>query len=199
MTRKFPARFALAVALTVWAYQTYAQTVEVRFSPNGGAAAAITHRIDAAKKTVHVLAYAISEPQITAALINAAKRGVDVQIVLDRHEPNQPGSTSRRIHEAGITTTVDRAHALMHDKTAVIDNTITITGSMNWTKSGESKNAENIIIIDDPTIAAQYEAHFRLHASHAVPFRTKRNTITRAETPSPPASTTPNPAHKKEP
>jgi phosphatidylserine/phosphatidylglycerophosphate/cardiolipin synthase-like enzyme len=149
---------------------TTAADIALYFSPNGGAAAAVVKEIDAAKTSVHVLAYAISEDRITRALINAKSRGVDVRLIVDRHDQDGRYSTAQKIKKAGVPVTVDRAHALMHDKTLVIDTAIVITGSMNFTASGDRQNAENTLVIRDPDAARIYEQDFNKHLQHSSTF-----------------------------
>jgi phosphatidylserine/phosphatidylglycerophosphate/cardiolipin synthase-like enzyme len=48
----------------------------------------------------------------------------------------------------------------MHHKVIVIDERIVITGSYNFTSRAERRNDENLLIIDDPTLAAAYLAEF---------------------------------------
>lgn len=173
--------------------------ITVYFSPNGGAAAAIVERVDAAKKTVHVMAYAISEDGITRALIAASKRGVEVRLIVDRHEQGGAGSTAGKIKHAGVPTTVDRAHALMHNKTMVIDDSIVITGSMNFTISGDKKNAENTLIIEDPGLAKIFDEDFHSHLAHSSTCTTPVFTGVQP-LPTPPAALPlPTPAHAQEP
>jgi Putative peptidoglycan binding domain/PLD-like domain len=47
-------------------------------------------------------------------------------------------------------------HAISHNKVIVIDGEIIITGSFNFTKAAQEKNAVNLLIIRDPALAAQY-------------------------------------------
>jgi phosphatidylserine/phosphatidylglycerophosphate/cardiolipin synthase-like enzyme len=49
----------------------------------------------------------------------------------------------------------------MHDKVAIIDSHIIITGSMNWTNAGENQNNENLIVIDSQSWAQAYETQFQ--------------------------------------
>ena len=50
----------------------------------------------------------------------------------------------------------------------VIDSVTIITGSFNFTKAAEEKNAENLLVIKDaPELVKAYEATIRLHAGHA--------------------------------
>ena len=48
----------------------------------------------------------------------------------------------------------------MHNKFAIIDNEFLVTGSYNWTKAANTKNDENIMIIDCPYIIGIYQEQF---------------------------------------
>jgi len=48
----------------------------------------------------------------------------------------------------------------MHNKFAIIDNRILLTGSYNWTFSANNRNDENLMVIDDPEIIARYQNQF---------------------------------------
>ena len=48
---------------------------------------------------------------------------------------------------AGIPTFIDNKHAIAHNKIMIIDQSTIITGSFNFTKAAEEKNAENLLII----------------------------------------------------
>lgn len=191
--------YASALFVAARLAQAPADEMTVYFSPNGGAAAAIVKRIDAAKTTIHVQAYAISEDGITRALIAASKRGVEVRLIVDRHEQGGAGSTSGKIKHAGVPTVVDRAHALMHNKTMVIDDSIVITGSMNFTISGDKKNAENTLIIENPGLAKIFDEDFHKHLAHSSTYTTPDFAGVQP-LPTPPAVLPlPTPAHAQEP
>jgi len=168
--RDYAAAAALFLALAVKATSTAAD-IEIYFSPNGGAAAAIVKEIDAAKKSIHVLAYSISEDRITRALAKANTRGVAVILIVDPGQQGQSYSTAPKIKQSGVRTLVDRAHALMHNKTIIVDAATVITGSMNFTTSGDKQNAENTIVIRDIEAAKIYENDFQKHVAHATDFK----------------------------
>jgi len=64
-----------------------AGTLEVAFSPNEGSEALVAKVIDSAKSELRVLAYSFTSAPVTAALLRAKKRGVDVRAVVD-HKSN---------------------------------------------------------------------------------------------------------------
>ena len=66
---------------------------------------------------------------------------------------------------------IDDKHAIAHSKVMVIDSVTIITGSFNFTKAAEAKNAENLLVITDaPALVQAYEANIRTHAAHAHPY-----------------------------
>jgi len=48
----------------------------------------------------------------------------------------------------------------MHNKFAIIDNRILLTGSYNWTFSAHHRNDENLMVIDDPEIIEIFQNQF---------------------------------------
>jgi phosphatidylserine/phosphatidylglycerophosphate/cardiolipin synthase-like enzyme len=49
---------------------------------------------------------------------------------------------------------------LLHHKVAILDQRIVITGSHNWSDAANHNNDENILIIDNPTVAAHFQREF---------------------------------------
>jgi phosphatidylserine/phosphatidylglycerophosphate/cardiolipin synthase-like enzyme len=67
---------------------------------------------------------------------------------------------------------IDASHAIAHNKIMIIDNRVVITGSFNFTKAAENKNAENILIMDNlPDLTRAYQENFQHHLRHSVPYR----------------------------
>ena len=48
----------------------------------------------------------------------------------------------------------------MHNKFAIFDGKLLVTGSYNWTDSGERFNHENVVILDDPAVVQRYKDSF---------------------------------------
>ena len=49
---------------------------------------------------------------------------------------------------------------IMHNKFAIFDGKLMVTGSYNWTNNAERFNYENAIFITDPNIIKQYQREF---------------------------------------
>lgn len=130
---------------------------QVYFSPNGGCTNAVVATIGHAKKSILVLAYSFTSAPIAGALKSAHDRGVDVRVILDKSQRTERYSGMTFLIHAGIPTWIDTVHAIAHNKVMVIDGETVITGSFNFTKAAEAKNAENLLIIQDRGLAKLYQ------------------------------------------
>lgn len=143
---------------------------EVYFSPKGGCTEAIVSALGAAQQTVLVQAYSFTSKPIFAALVAAQKRGVKVQLVLDRSNLSQKSSEADDAVDSGIPVLIDSKHEIAHNKVMVIDDELTITGSFNFTHNAEMNNAENLLLIRSKELAARYADNWRDLARHSEPY-----------------------------
>ena len=72
-----------------------------------------------------------------------------------------------------IPTYIDSRHAIAHNKVIIIDGAVTITGSFNFTKAAQEKNAENLLIIRSREIARAYRENWQHHLSHSERYEPK--------------------------
>lgn len=143
--------------------------VQVYFSPNGGAQAALVAAIAQARKTVLVQAYSFTSAPVAGALKAAKDRGVAVRVILDKSQRTERYSGLTYLVHAGIPTWIDAAHPIAHDKVMVIDGRTVVTGSFNFTRAAEEKNGENLLIIESPALAERYARNWQVHLSHSEP------------------------------
>jgi len=97
-----------------------------------------------AHSTVLVQAYSFTSEPIAQALIEAYARGVDVEVILDKSQRTEDDARARPLLDAGIPVRSDAVHAIAHNKVMVIDGDTVITGSFNFTKAAEERNAETL-------------------------------------------------------
>ena len=146
---------------------------QVYFSPKGGCTQAIVKEIDNATLEVLVQAYSFTSAPIAKALVNAKKRAVNVEVIVDksqRKEPKKKGTSytsATFLANMKIPTYIDSAHAIAHNKIIIIDKETVITGSFNFSKAAEESNAENVIIIRNKDLAGIYIDNFLKHKSHS--------------------------------
>lgn len=142
-------------------------TVQVRFSPHGGCQEQIVSAINRAQKNVLIQAYSFTNLPIGEALIADKNRGVRVEIILDRSNENSPDSLIHLMMEHGVPIYIDSSHAIAHNKVMVIDNDTVLTGSFNFTKSAEEKNAENCLVIQGKKNNIAYTDNWLRHKEHS--------------------------------
>jgi phosphatidylserine/phosphatidylglycerophosphate/cardiolipin synthase-like enzyme len=152
---------------------TYTPDVEVFFSPKGGATDACVAVINGAKTTIHVQAYSFTSAPLAKALVDAHKRGVVVQVILDGSQRTAKYSSADFLAHAGIPTFIDAQHAIAHDKIMIFDGLTVITGSFNFTKAAEERNAENLLVVKDTKLASRYLENWQKHREHAETYEPK--------------------------
>jgi phosphatidylserine/phosphatidylglycerophosphate/cardiolipin synthase-like enzyme len=146
-------------------------SLEVHFSPKGGCTEAIIRELAAAKASVCVQAYSFTSEPIAKAILEAHKRGLKVDAVLDKSNRTAQYSGATFLLNQGIEVLIDDHHAIAHNKVIILDGRTVLTGSFNFTRAAEDNNAENLLIIHDcPSLAECYLANFREHQGHSQPY-----------------------------
>lgn len=144
---------------------------QVYFSPRGGCTEAIVDALDKAMSEIFVQAYSFTSKDIAKALVNATKRGVHVEIILDKSNRSKKYSAGDFTAHMGIPTYIDSQHAIAHNKVMVIDRETVITGSFNFTKAAENNNAENLLIIRSKELAKEYIENWERHKGHSERYK----------------------------
>jgi phosphatidylserine/phosphatidylglycerophosphate/cardiolipin synthase-like enzyme len=128
-------------------------STQIYFSPNGGCTEAIIKEVNNAKSEISVQAYSFTSAPIAKALINAHKRGVKVEAILDKSQQKKKYTSATFLVNSGIPTFIDDKHAIAHNKVIIIDKETVMAGSFNFTKAAEGKNAENLLVIKSKELA----------------------------------------------
>ena len=145
--------------------------IAVCFAPEEDCAAFAVRAINNADREILVGAYGLTTGSgIVEALIRAKERGVDVRLIADKTTPCERESEIEPL-VAGVPIWINAQARIAHAKTTVIDGTVTLTGSMNWT-NGAARNSEDLNLVSTPTVAAAYAAHW--HKRLAVSVRIDR-------------------------
>ena len=152
---------------------------QVYFSPNGGTTQAIIKEINEAKSEILVQAYSFTSSPIAKALVDANKRGVKVEAILDKSQRKESYTEATFLSNMKVPTYIDSKHAIAHNKVMVIDKTTVITGSFNFTKAAEQKNAENLLIIKSKDLAKVYLDNWGEHREHSEDYQRKQTTASK--------------------
>lgn len=147
-------------------------TTDLFFSPNGGCTDAIVRELNSARSEILVQAYSFTAKTVAKALLNAHKRGVRVEVVLDKSNVEKKYSAADFTAHADIPTFIDSAETIAHNKIIIIDRNTLITGSFNFSKAAETSNAENLLVIkgNQPLVNA-YIANYLRHRAHSEQYK----------------------------
>lgn len=165
-----PARAEEALLLTARG------SAQVAFTPGDDAGALIVDSLRKARRQVLVQAYGFTHKDIAQALVDARRRGVDVQVIADRQQTEKLATSQIGwLVAQGVPVWIDGEHLAAHNKVMVIDNgsaeATLITGSFNFTHAAQHRNAENLLILrGNAALAEAYAANWRRHKIHSLPL-----------------------------
>lgn len=146
---------------------TGGQTIECRFAPTDGVAERIMQILSGAASSIYFAAFTYNHNEIADEMIARYGTGVAVGGVFDRDQSDNDAFTQFDELDAaidggdgassgGILRMVSDAGDDMHHKFIVVDRSIVVTGSFNFTDAANERNDENIVVIEDAAVADRY-------------------------------------------
>ena len=140
----------------------------VCFSPGGKCTNKIIKETETATREILVQMFVFTSAPLRNALIKAQKRGINVEVILDKGEQKkQQYKTAKTLSKGGVAVYIDDKHENAHNKIMIIDRETVITGSFNYTYPAESRNAENILSIKSADLAKVYTDNWLSHRQHS--------------------------------
>ncbi len=125
----------------------------------------ISTELSQAESSIYIAVAWLTNRDLFNILVDKAKSGVTVQLLLSNDEINQNSSldfSRLKIGNSVAYLVGDGKSDLMHNKFCVIDRRVVMTGSYNWSYKAEKNNHENIVITtDDFELADQFIAQFK--------------------------------------
>jgi len=156
--------FSTYQALIKFALQEYFQPkpviCECYFFPNAANEEKVVSMLRTCKKTLDIAIFSLTLDSIAEAILEAFQRGVKVRMIADDECAKNKGSNVKLIASVGVPCKTDNAVYHMHHKFAVLDESVVIMGSFNWTGQAVKYNQENIFFYEDKNIASQYAQEF---------------------------------------
>ena len=146
-----------------------ANNMQIYFSPQDKSISnAVLPIIENAKSYIYIPIFVITENRVVEALIKAKQRGVDIRLISDALNASSKYSKIKVLRANGIPVKIENYAGKMHSKTMIADDKYSIIGSMNFSKSGETKNDENTIVLENAE-AAKYLKRFFLYQWDRIP------------------------------
>ena len=108
------------------------------------------------------MAFSFTADAIGEAVRNRAADGVTVAGVMETDQvKSNIGTEFDLFSQAGLGVYQDANPGQMHHKVMIIDQNVVIFGSYNFTNSAETRNDENLLVIYNADIAAQFIVEFQ--------------------------------------
>lgn len=142
-------------------FETPHESLSVCFTPPSGCGSLIAREVMMAQNNIYVQAYSLTSYAIINQLISVSKRGVKVRAILDNINFSESKSVVEELRSAGVEVLRDSASGIAHNKIMIIDGYKVITGSFNFTEAADKRNAENVLLIQDREIAAEYLVNWK--------------------------------------
>ncbi len=135
--------------------------VEVYFSPDDGVRARLVELLNAAQRSIYFLAYSFTSDPLGEAIRAKAASGLTVAGVMEADQvATNTGTEYDPFLQAGLNVLLDANDDLMHHKVFIIDESIVVTGSYNFSSGAEQRNDENVIVIHNADVAAAFMEEF---------------------------------------
>jgi len=157
--------------LLALAFAAHAATVEIHYAPAEDLEAIDVGLLNDAGASIDMAAYVLSDDAVIEALGDAADRGVAVRIYLDRSEfESHSGKVAELLAKSGVAARVKPGGALMHLKAYAVDRARLRTGSGNFSRSGLSRQDNDLLVTDDRAAVMNFERDFeRIFAEGSPP------------------------------
>ncbi|HYG85050.1 MAG TPA: phospholipase D-like domain-containing protein [Azospirillum sp.] len=167
-----------AVALALLLISSPALTVEsalpprqiVCFTPDEDCTELVVAEIG--KATASVIMQSDNHPSqpIVKALVNAKNRGIGINVIFSISQSNKHFAGLDALYNDRVDVWIDRQHAISHNNIIIVDGVTVITGSFNFTKAAQEKNAENLVVLKDAALTPRYIENWKRHVGHAEPY-----------------------------
>ncbi|MDO8368309.1 MAG: phospholipase D-like domain-containing protein, partial [Saprospiraceae bacterium] len=119
----------------------------------------ICHHLSKATQSVSVAVCWFSHKDIFETLLERLRAGVRVELLLEYDSQNIRcgGLDFQQFVRSGGQLWACRDAGLMHHKFTILDHSLLLTGSFNWTYNS---NAENLLLTEDATTLAAFQEEF---------------------------------------
>lgn len=134
--------------------------IETYFCPEDHCAARVKEELKKATISIYFMTFSFTHEGIADILLLKHIDGIAISGVMETRQISQY-SVFSLLEYQGIPVRQDGNKNNLHHKVFIIDNETVITGSFNPTDGGDRRNDENLMIIRDKSIAAQFLQEFK--------------------------------------
>lgn len=129
-------------------------SVRSYFSKSEDLQEVIMNELNAAKSHIRVAVAWFTDIELFETLVGQMHNGVKVDLVITRHQFNdQSMNNYDTVNQlGGIFAEIGGDESYMHHKFCIIDDSVVLNGSFNWTKKARKSNDENLTVIKNDVL-----------------------------------------------
>ena len=156
----------LVVALLAMTLAGRAGAVELHYAPIENLERIELTRLNAARKTIDIAAFVLTDAPIIGALTAAAYRGVKIRLYVDGAQGGSEamapdGPLGRLFAAPNATIKLKRAKTpVMGMKSYCVDGRIYRTGSANFTAASLKQQDSDLLLFDDAKMCSDFTINF---------------------------------------
>ena len=136
--------------------------VDTFFSPDDGVANQLATVLSGAEESIYFLAFSFTSNDLGAIIREKEEDGLTVRGVMDDEQiTSNQGTEYDPFKQADLEVRIDGIDGQMHHKVFIIDESIVVIGSYNFSRAAEERNDENTLIIYNAAIARQFMMEFQ--------------------------------------
>jgi phosphatidylserine/phosphatidylglycerophosphate/cardiolipin synthase-like enzyme len=144
--------------------------VQIIFAPEDEPEVVLQDALANAQTSIRFMTFSFTLDEIGETVLERAENGVDVRGIFEQRGSDTQFSEMPGLFCAGVSVYQDGNSRTFHHKVFIIDEEVVITGSFNISSNATSSNDENMVIIHDADLAAQYLAEYaRMESMASVP------------------------------
>ena len=114
-----------------------------------------------ATRSLDICVFTISCHELANAALKLHETGIAVRIITNEEHEALSGSQIERFQREGIQVRHDKTSFYMHHKFVVVDGSVLITGSFNWTRQAVTGNRENVLVTNNLEIVGPYVEEYK--------------------------------------
>jgi phosphatidylserine/phosphatidylglycerophosphate/cardiolipin synthase-like enzyme len=134
--------------------------LQVRFAPEGKCMDRVVELVRGAKKSIRFIAFAYTSKALCDAMVERLGAGVTVEGIFEARHAGWADTKIGPLNAAGAKVRFDENPDALHHKVIVIDDRYALTGSFNFSDGADRSNDENLLVIDNRTIARAFVREF---------------------------------------
>jgi len=134
--------------------------VEVYFAPEEDVLQVLLDLVTASQSSVRFMVFSFTVDELGEAMRAKVAQGIHVQGIFETAGSGTEYSEFTGLFCAGADVRQDGNPYALHHKTLVIDDQIVVTGSLDFSSNAVKSNDENVVVVRDPVLAAEYAREF---------------------------------------